>query len=110
MDTDLLWFYVRVWGLRVTDLMQGPVYGLLTDEMNENEQLMSIFNYDEIFGTVINRFMAMAISDYPLTIYGKGNQKRGFINLIDTVNCINIAANSPPKVGEFRVFNQFIEL
>lgn len=109
MDTDLLWFGVRTWGIRVTDLMQGPVYGLLTDEMDEDAQLMSIFNYDEIFGTVINRFMAMAISDYPLTIYGKGGQTRGYLNIIDTLQCIYHAAINPAKEGELRIFNQIVE-
>ncbi len=109
MDTDLLWFGVRTWGLRVTDLMQGPVYGLLTEEMEDDENLMSIFNYDEIFGTVINRFMTMAISGYPLTIYGKGGQTRGYLNIIDTLQCIFHAASNPASLGELRIFNQIVE-
>jgi UDP-sulfoquinovose synthase len=74
MDTDLFWFGVRMWNLRVTDLMQGPVYGLETDESSIDPRLKTIFNYDEVFGTVVNRFIAQAIVGYPLTVYGKGGQ------------------------------------
>ena len=76
MDTDLLWFYVRVWNLRVTDLMQGPVYGLETYETGGEESLYPFLNYDEIFGTVINRFIVQAIHGFPLTVYGAGGQTR----------------------------------
>lgn len=109
MDTDLLWFYVRVWDLRVTDLMQGPVYGLITDENKEDEQLFSFFNYDELFGTVLNRFVVQAVAGYPLTVYGKGGQTRGYLNIIDTLNCIRLALENPPNVGELRILNQFVE-
>jgi UDP-sulfoquinovose synthase len=109
LDTDLLWFYVRVWGLRVTDLMQGPVYGLETNETGGDEQLYSFLNYDELFGTVINRFMAQAVAGYPLTVYGKGGQTRGYLNLKDTLQCVELAINNPAKEGELRVFNQFVE-
>ena len=109
MDTDLLWFYVRVWDLRVTDLMQGPVYGLVTDENKEDEQLFSFFNYDELFGTVLNRFVVQAVAGYPLTVYGKGGQTRGYLNIIDTLNCIRLALENPPNVGELRILNQFVE-
>jgi UDP-sulfoquinovose synthase len=78
LDTDLLWFYVRTWGLRATDLMQGPVYGLETYENEGEESLYPFLNYDELFGTVINRFMVQAVAGYPLTVYGKGGQTRGF--------------------------------
>jgi UDP-sulfoquinovose synthase len=88
MDTDLLWFYVRTWGLRVTDLMQGPVYGLFTDENEQNERLLPFFNYDEIFGTVLNRFVVQAVAGYPLSVYGKGGQTRGYLNIKDTLNCV----------------------
>ncbi|KKL14059.1 hypothetical protein LCGC14_2519540, partial [marine sediment metagenome] len=71
-DTDMLWFYVRVWGLRVTDLMQGPVYGISTDEVDRDERLLPNFHYDEIFGTVLNRFVVQAVAGYPLTVFGKG--------------------------------------
>ncbi|MGE0858731.1 MAG: NAD-dependent epimerase/dehydratase family protein [Gammaproteobacteria bacterium] len=108
-DTDLLWFYVRVWGLRVTDLMQGPVYGLWTEENQGDEQLFPFFNYDEIFGTVVNRFIVQAVAGYPLTVYGKGGQTRGYLNIMDTLNCIRLSIENPPKAHELRVFNQFTE-
>ena len=108
-DTDLLWFYVRTWGIRVTDLMQGPVYGISTDETDLDERLMPNFNYDEIFGTVLNRFIVQAIVGHPLTVYGKGGQTRGYINLKDTLQCVYLAAMNPPKQGELRIFNQITE-
>jgi UDP-sulfoquinovose synthase len=108
MDTDLLWFYVRMWGLRVTDLMQGPVYGIFTDEA-QDERLLPFFNYDEIFGTVLNRFVVQAISGYPLTVYGKGGQTRGYLNIMDTLNCVRLSIEKPPKKTELRIFNQFTE-
>lgn len=109
MDTDLLWFYVRVWDLSVTDLMQGPVYGLITDENKEDDQLFSFFNYDELFGTVLNRFVVQAVAGYPLTVYGKGGQTRGYLNIIDTLNCVRLALENPPNIGELRILNQFVE-
>ena len=109
MDTDLFWFGVRMWGLRVTDLMQGPVYGIETDESLFDERLRTIFNYDEIFGTVINRFIVQAIADYPLTIYGKGGQTRGYLNIKDTLQCVNKSIETPAKHGELRIFNQIME-
>lgn len=109
MDTDLLWFYVRMWGIRVTDLMQGPVYGLVTDETEENEALFPFFNYDEIFGTVLNRFVVQAVAGYPLTVYGKGGQTRGYLNIKDTLNCVRLSIENPPKPGALRIFNQFVE-
>jgi UDP-sulfoquinovose synthase len=109
MDTDLLWFYVRTWDLRVTDLMQGPVYGLFTDENENDEQLLPFFNYDEIFGTVLNRFVVQAVAGYPLTVYGKGGQTRGYLNIRDTLNCIRLSVENPAKNGELRIFNQFTE-
>ncbi|MBT8369304.1 MAG: NAD-dependent epimerase/dehydratase family protein, partial [Deltaproteobacteria bacterium] len=86
MDTDLLWFYVRIWNLRVTDLMQGPVYGIFTAETGNDERLLPFFNYDEIFGTVLNRFVVQAVAGYPLTVFGQGGQTRGFLNIKDTLN------------------------
>jgi UDP-sulfoquinovose synthase len=109
MDTDLLWFYVRVWGLSVTDLMQGPVYGLFTDESGDDERLMPFFNYDELFGTVLNRFVVQAVAGYPLTVYGKGGQTRGYLNIKDTLNCVRLALENPASSGELRIFNQFTE-
>lgn len=109
MDTDLLWFYVRVWGLRVTDLMQGPVYGIFTDESRQDERLLPHFAYDEIFGTVLNRFIVQAVANYPLTVYGKGGQTRGYLNIKDTLQCVSLALGQPAEPGELRVFNQFVE-
>jgi UDP-sulfoquinovose synthase len=109
MDTDLLWFYVRAWNLAVTDLMQGPVYGFSTNETTHDE-LFPHFYYDEIFGTVINRFLVQAVSGHPLTVYGKGNQTRGFLNILDTMQCIRLALETPAKTGELRILNQFVEV
>jgi UDP-sulfoquinovose synthase len=109
MDTDLLWFYVRTWNLRVTDLMQGPVYGIFSDETENDDRLLPFFNYDEIFGTVLNRFVVQAVAGYPLTIYGKGGQTRGYLNIKDTLNCIRLAAENPADQGELQIFNQFTE-
>lgn len=109
MDTDLLWFYVRMWDLRVTDLMQGPVYGLFTNENEQDERLLPFFNYDELFGTVLNRFVVQAVAGYPLTVYGKGGQTRGYLNIKDTLNCIRLAVENEPAAGELRIFNQLTE-
>jgi UDP-sulfoquinovose synthase len=109
MDTDLLWFYVRTYGLRVTDLMQGPVYGLSTDEVDLSEALLPSFHYDDIFGTVVNRFVVQAVAGVPLTVYGQGGQIRGYLNLRDTLQCVRLAAENPAGKGELRVFNQFTE-
>jgi UDP-sulfoquinovose synthase len=108
-DTDLLWFYVRTWGLKATDLMQGPVYGISTDESDLDERLLPIFHYDEIFGTVLNRFVVQAVAGYPLTVYGKGGQTRGYLNLRDTMQCVYLSAEQPAKNGELRIFNQVTE-
>ena len=108
-DTDMLWFYVRTWGLRVTDLMQGPVYGLSTDESDMDLRLMPNFHYDEIFGTVLNRFIVQAVAGYPLSIYGKGTQIRGFLNLRDTMQCIYLSAQQPAEHSQLRIFNQMTE-
>ena len=109
MDTDLLWFYVRMWNIRVTDLMQGPVYGIFTDETKNNEQLLPFFNYDELFGTILNRFAVQAVAGYPLTVYGKGGQTRGYLNIRDTLNCVRLTLEKPAEKGELRIFNQFTE-
>lgn len=109
MDTDLLWFYVRVWGLRVTDLMQGPVYGLFTAENENDPRLLSFFNYDELFGTVLHRFVVQAVAGHPLTVYGRGGQTRGYIDLVDTLNCVRLSIETPAEAGELRIMNQFTE-
>ena len=109
LDTDLLWFYVRIYGLSVTDLMQGPVYGLSTDEADLHPKLAPNFHYDDIFGTVVNRFLVQAVAGVPLTVYGKGGQVRGYLNLRDTLQCVALAANNPPEKGHLRILNQFTE-
>jgi UDP-sulfoquinovose synthase len=109
MDTDLLWYYVRMWGLRVTDLMQGPVYGVFSAESDNNDALLTLFSYDELFGTVLNRFIVQAVAGYPLTVYGKGGQTRGYLNIKDTLNCIRLSIENPAQQGELRIFNQFTE-
>lgn len=108
-DTDLLWFYVRTWGLRVTDLMQGPVYGIVTEESAQDERLRTFFNYDEIFGTVLNRFIVQAVVGHPLTVYGQGKQIRGYLNIQDTMQCVYLAASHSAEMGELRIFNQVTE-
>ena len=108
-DTDLLWFYVRTWGLRVTDLMQGPVYGLSTEEADRDERLMPNFNYDEVFGTVLNRFVVQAVAGHPLSVYGKGGQTRGYLNLLDTLQCVHLAIKNPAEAGEMKIYNQVTE-
>lgn len=110
LDTDLLWFYVRTYGIRVTDLMQGPVYGLSTLEADMDERLLPNFHYDDIFGTVVNRFLVQAVAGVPLTVYGKGGQTRGYLNLKDTLQCVELAMNNPVDKGQLRILNQFTEL
>lgn len=109
LDTDLLWFYVRTDGLRVTDLMQGPVYGLSTDESDQDDRLLPNFHYDDIFGTVVNRFLVQAVAGVPLTVYGKGGQVRGYLNLRDTLQCVGLAMQKPAERGQLRILNQFTE-
>lgn len=108
-DSHNIMFACRTWGLRATDLNQGIVYGTLTDEVSAHEGLINRFDYDEVFGTVLNRFCVEAAVEYPLTVYGKGGQTRGYIDIRDTVRCIELACDTPADPGECRVFNQFTE-
>jgi UDP-sulfoquinovose synthase len=108
-DSHNIMFACKVWGLRATDLNQGIVYGTVTDDVARDEVLVNRFDYDEIFGTVLNRFCVQAAVGHPLTVYGKGGQTRGFLDIRDTVRCIEIACLNPAARGEFRVFNQFTE-
>lgn len=108
-DSHNIMFTCKVWGLRATDLNQGVVYGTVTEETALDEDLINRFDYDEVFGTVLNRFAAQAALGHPLTVYGKGGQTRGFLDIRDTVRCIEIACLNPADKGEFRVFNQFTE-
>jgi UDP-sulfoquinovose synthase len=95
--------------LRATDLNQGVVYGIRTAETSLDERLCTRFDYDEVLGTVLNRFCVQAVIGYPLTVYGRGGQTRGFLNIVDTLQCVRLAIEHPPEAGEYRVFNQFTE-
>ncbi|MGD0443887.1 MAG: NAD-dependent epimerase/dehydratase family protein [Edaphobacter sp.] len=108
-DSHNIMFTCKIWGLRATDLNQGVVYGTITDEVEMDEALINRFDYDEVFGTVLNRFCAQAAIGMPLTVYGKGGQTRGFLDIRDTVRCIELVCLNPANRGEFRVFNQFTE-
>src|SRR5262249_18728518 len=108
-DSDLLYFSTRIWKLAITDLNQGPVYGLETPELAADERLAPHFNYDDVFGTVLNRFVVQAVAGFPLTVYGAGRQTRGYLNIVDTMQCVELALTQPAKPGEFRVLNQFTE-
>ncbi len=109
-DSHNIHFACRIWGLRATDLNQGVVYGVLTEETGMDEMLINRLDYDGVFGTALNRFCIQAAIGHPLTVYGKGGQTRGFLDIRDTVRCIEIAIANPANQGEFRVFNQFTEL
>jgi UDP-sulfoquinovose synthase len=108
-DSHNMMFACRIWGLRATDLNQGVVYGTMTAETAMDEALINRFDYDEVFGTVLNRFCVQAAIGHPLTVYGQGGQTRGFLDIRDTVRCIELACLNPAAPGECRVFNQFTE-
>ncbi len=108
-DSHNIAFATKIWGLRSTDLNQGVVYGTMTDEIALDERLVNRFDYDEVWGTALNRFCVQAAIGHPLTIYGRGGQTRGFLDIRDTIRCIALAVDNPAKAGEFRVFNQFTE-
>src|ERR1700750_3071820 len=108
-DSNNIHFACRIWGLRSTDLNQGVVYGIETDETTQDERLATRFDYDEWFGTVLNRFCVQAVVGHPLTVSGKGGKTRGCINTRDTLQCVELAVNNPAEAGEYRVFNQFTE-
>jgi len=108
-DSHNIEFSCRVWGMRATDLNQGVVYGMGTTETDLHPQLQTRFDYDHIWGTALNRFCVQAAIDHPITVYGRGGQTRGFLDIRDTVRCIELAMVNPAERGEFRVFNQFTE-
>jgi UDP-sulfoquinovose synthase len=108
-DSHNIHFACKMWGLRATDLNQGIVYGVLTDETGMDEQLINRLDYDGIFGTALNRFCIQAAIGHPLTVYGSGGQTRSLLDIRDTVRCVEIAIANPAEPGEFRVFNQFTE-
>jgi UDP-sulfoquinovose synthase len=109
-DSHNIHFACRIWGLRSTDLNQGVVYGIETPETKLDERLITRYDYDEAFGTALNRFCVQAVIGHPLTVYGKGGQTRGFLNILDTLQCVELTAANPPAAGEYRVFNQFTEV
>ncbi len=108
-DTHNIRFACKIWGLRATDLNQGVVYGVLTDETANDDMLLNRLDYDGVFGTALNRFCIQAAVGHPLTVYGSGGQTRGYLDIRDTVRCIEIACTNPAPKGELRVFNQFTE-
>src|SRR5712664_26376 len=108
-DSHNMMFACKIWGLRATDLNQGVVYGTMTDEVGLDEALINRLDYDEVFGTVLNRFCVQAAIGQPLTVYGKGGQTRGFLDIRDTVRCVELACLNPAARGECRVYNQFTE-
>ncbi len=108
-DSHNILFACRIWGLRATDLNQGVVYNVDTEETNGAETLYNRFDYDGVFGTALNRFCAETAIGYPMTVHGAGGQTRGFIDIRDTVRCIEIAAMNPAAPGEMKVYNQFTE-
>jgi UDP-sulfoquinovose synthase len=109
-DSHNIHFACKIWGLRATDLNQGVVYGVLTEETGMDELLINRLDYDGVFGTALNRFCIQAAIGHPLTVYGKGGQTRGFLDIRDTVRCVELAIANPADPGQFRVFNQFTEL
>ena len=108
-DSTNIHFACRVWGLRATDLNQGVVYGVETDETRLDERFHTRYDYDEVWGTALNRFCLQAVIGHPLTVYGRGGQTRGFLNVVDTLQCVELATANPADPGEYRVFNQVTE-
>ena len=108
-DSHNIEFACRVWGIRSTDLNQGVVYGIETDQTALHADLRTSFHYDDVFGTVLNRFLVQAAVGSPLTVYGKGGQTRGFLNICDTIQCVSLAVDNPAERGKFQIFNQFTE-
>jgi UDP-sulfoquinovose synthase len=108
-DSTNIHFACRVYGLRATDLNQGVVYGVHTDQTVLDDRLLTRFDYDEQFGTALNRFCLQAVIGHPLTVYGSGGQTRGFLNIRDTLACVELALVNPAASGEMRVYNQFTE-
>lgn len=109
-DSTNIHLACRIWNLRATDLNQGIVYGIDTDETILNSELRTSFHYDGVFGTVINRFCVQAVAGVPLTVYGTGGQTRAYLNILDTLQCLELATKNPANPGEFRVRNQFTEI
>jgi UDP-sulfoquinovose synthase len=109
-DSDQIYFVCRAWGLRATDLHQGVVYGVHTEQTARAAQLVNRFDYDHVYGTALNRFCVQAAIGHSLTVYGSGGQRRSFLNIRDTVRCVELAVRHPAQPEEYRVFNQFTEI
>lgn len=109
-DSNNVMMACRLWNLRSTDIMQGVVFGTQIDEMGNDESLLTRLDFDQSFGTAINRFCCQAVIGEPISPYGKGHQKRGFLPLRDSMQCLTLSIDNPPEVGEYRVFNQFEEV
>ena len=108
-DTNNIFYACKIWGLRSTDLNQGVVYGIDTAETILDNRLLTSFHYDDVFGTVLNRFCVQAAVNKPLTIYGNGSQTRTYLNILDTLQCVELTVDNPPSEGEFKIYNQFTE-
>jgi UDP-sulfoquinovose synthase len=108
-DSNNTMYACKIWGVRATDIMQGVVFGTRIDEMGDDSRLFSRVDFDQCFGTAINRFCCQAVIGHPLTLFGAGHQKRGFLPLRDSMQCIALCVENPPEAGEYRVFNQFEE-
>ncbi|PYI55661.1 NAD-dependent epimerase/dehydratase family protein [Paenibacillus flagellatus] len=100
-------FACKLWGLAATDIMQGIVFGAYPDALNEDGRLSTRLDFDQAFGTIVNRFCCQAVAGHPLTLYGSGRQQRGFIPLPDSMQCLTLAVENPPEPGQYRVLNQF---
>jgi UDP-sulfoquinovose synthase len=108
-DSTNIHLACRIWGLRATDLNQGVVYGIESEETRFDPRLATRFDYDEVFGTALNRWCVQAVIGHPLTVYGAGGQVRPCLNILDTLACVELAVLNAPDDGEYRVFNQFTE-
>lgn len=108
-DSNNIYFACRTWGIRATDLNQGVVYNVHTPETLLDPRLANRFDYDGVFGTALDRFVVQAAVGHPLTVYGRGGQTRGYINILDTVRCIQLACENPAEPGKMRVMNQITE-
>src|SRR5438067_752700 len=108
-DSHNIRFACRAWKIAATDLHQGVVYGIETDETCMDAKLATSFHYDDVFGTALNRFCVQAVAEIPITVYGQGGQRRGFLNMRDTLRCVELAILHSPQAGDHRVFNQFTE-
>ena len=108
-DSNYVSMACRKWGLRITEVMQSTIFGILTEEMQNCDELFTRFDYDEAFGTVLNRFLTQVIAGYPLTVYGTGHQQTGLMSLKDSVDSLSLLVNEIPQKGQHRVINHLTE-